>query len=168
MTARPPGPHTLKPSGCSTRGSRRRNGSPGRAPTAVRPRSFSCAGQWARAAEELHAWQREFPAAKLDGYLTLLGARYWAGRQKPEQAISLAEQLIAVSPASPYADQLLMLAADCETACGRPDRAAATLHSLIKDYPGSPLIPAAKEKLEGGSRFRVWGLGFGGRSGEVD
>ena len=42
-----------------------------------------------------------------------------------------------------------MLAADCETARGRTDRAAATLNSLLKDYPGSPLVPAAKEKLEG-------------------
>ena len=32
-------------------------------------------GQWARALEELLAWQREFPAEKIDGYLTLLYAR---------------------------------------------------------------------------------------------
>jgi predicted negative regulator of RcsB-dependent stress response len=109
---------------------------------------FLMSGQWARALEELQAWQREFPAEKIDGYLTLLYARYWAGRKKHDQAISLAEQLIAVNPASPYADQLLMLSAECETQRGRTDRAAATLNSLLKDYPGSPLVPAAKEKLE--------------------
>ena len=65
--------------------------------------------QFARAAEELDAWQREFPAEKIDGYLTLLTARYWAGRGKYAQAIAQAEQLQAVNPDSPYVDQVLLL-----------------------------------------------------------
>ena len=63
------------------------------------------------------------------------------------QAISQAEQLIAVNPASPYADRLLQLAAESEIARGKLDRAKATLESLLKDYPGSPLVPEVKKLL---------------------
>jgi TolA-binding protein len=104
--------------------------------------------QYVRAIEELRAWQREFPAEKIDGYWTLLFARYWAGRGEYAQAIAQAEQLQAVNRDSPYIDQLLYLAADSEVRRGRTDRALATLQSLLKDYPGSPLVPAAKKKIE--------------------
>jgi len=43
---------------------------------------------------------------------------------------------------------LLFLAADCEMRLGRKDRASATLHSLVNDYPGSPLAPLAKKNIE--------------------
>jgi tetratricopeptide (TPR) repeat protein len=103
--------------------------------------------QFARAAAELQAWQREFPTEKIDGYLTLLYARYWASRGKYDQAIAQAEQLQTVSPDSPYIDQVLFVAADSEMRRGRKDRALATLHSLLKDYPGSPLVPLAKKNI---------------------
>ena len=45
--------------------------------------------QFGRAAAEIQAWQAEFPQEKVDGYLTLLWARYWAGRGKFAQAIAL-------------------------------------------------------------------------------
>jgi TolA-binding protein len=104
-------------------------------------------GRYDRAAAQLRAWQREFPADKIDGYLTLLYARYFAGRKLYPQAIAQAEQLQAVSADSPYADQLLLVAAECEERRGRVDRALATLHGLVKDYPGSPLVPAAKKQI---------------------
>ena len=103
--------------------------------------------QYDRAAAQLSAWQNEFPADKMDGYLTLLYARYWAGRKKYPQAIAQAEQLQSVSPDSPYVDQILLLAAACEIQRERTDRALATLHSLVKDYPGSPLAPQARELI---------------------
>ena len=109
---------------------------------------FVKAGQFDRAAAEIHAWQNEFPTEKLDGYLTLLFARYWAGRKQYPQAIAQAEQLQSVNPDSPYVDQLLWLAAECQQQLGRSDRAAATLHSLLKDYPGSPLTPRAQAALQ--------------------
>ncbi|MEN6496154.1 MAG: tetratricopeptide repeat protein, partial [Thermoguttaceae bacterium] len=101
-----------------------------------------------RAVAEIRAWERDFPADKIDGYMTFLYARYWAGREMYAQAIALSEQLLAVNPASPYIDQLLFLAADCEVKRGQMDRAAATLHSLLKDYPGSPLIPTVRKTLQ--------------------
>jgi TolA-binding protein len=109
---------------------------------------FIAAKQFDRAAEELEAWQRQFPAAKLDGYLTLLAARYWAGRGKYAQAIAQTEQLQAVSPDSPYVDQALLLAAECQMRLKRKDRALAALQSLVKDYPGSPLVPVAQKDIE--------------------
>jgi len=108
---------------------------------------FIKSNQFDRAAEELQAWQREFPTEKIDGYLTLLFARYWAARAKYGQAIAQAEQVQAVNPDSAYADQILLLAANCELRCGREDRASATLHAILKDYPGSPLVPMIRKKL---------------------
>jgi outer membrane protein assembly factor BamD (BamD/ComL family) len=54
---------------------------------------------------------------------------------------------LSVNRDSPYADQVLLLAADSEMRRGRKDRALATLHSLLKDYPGSPLAPLAKKNI---------------------
>jgi predicted negative regulator of RcsB-dependent stress response len=98
-----------------------------------------------RAAVEIHEWQKNFPTEKLDGYVTLMHARYWAQRKMYPQAVALSEQLIAASPDSPYADQILLLAAECEVSRGKTDRAVATLHSLMKDYPGSPLLKEGGE-----------------------
>ena len=75
-------------------------------------------------------------------------ARYWAGRGKYAQAIAQSEQLQAVNPDSPYIDQVLLVAADSEMRRGRKDRALATLHALLKDYPGSPLVPLVKKNIE--------------------
>ena len=103
--------------------------------------------EFGRAGKELQAWQSEYPTEKIEGYLPLLCARYWAGRGKYAQAIAQAEQLLAVNHDSPYVDQLLLLAADSEMRRGRRDRALATLHSLLKDYPGSPLVPLVKKDI---------------------
>ena len=108
---------------------------------------FLASGEMHRAAAQLGAWQQEFPAEKIDGYMSLLFARYWAGRQMDSQAISLAERLLAVNADSPYIDQLLFLAADCEMKRDRVDRALATLNSLVEDYPGSPLVPTARDRI---------------------
>lgn len=108
---------------------------------------FLKSGELDRAAVELHQWQEEFPADKIHGYITLLMARYWFGRQQYEAAIAQAGQLSAVNPDSPYIDQLGLLAAECELARGNPDRAIARLEALLKNYPGSPLVPTIKERL---------------------
>jgi len=114
---------------------------------------FLKSGELDRAAEELRAWQDEFPADKIDGYLNLMLARYWAGREAYAQAVAQAEAQLAVNPDSPHVDQLLVVASDCEVERGRVDRALAFLNQLLKDYPGSPLVPAVREnvaKLEAG------------------
>lgn len=109
--------------------------------------AFLREGQYERAAAEIRAWQREFPTEKIDGYLTLMYAKYFAGRKLFVQAVAQAEQLQTVNPDSPCMDQLLLLAADCEAGRGRVDRALAFLHSLVNDYPGSPRVPEAKQRI---------------------
>jgi PKD repeat protein len=104
--------------------------------------------QFARAAEELFSWQREFPAEAVEGYLNLLLCKYFFGREMYDQAVAQAERLQAVNADSAYVDQILMLAADCELRHGKKDRALATLNSILKDYPGSPLIPLVKKNIE--------------------
>ena len=79
-----------------------------------------------RAWAELRRWQEEYPIDKVEGYLTLLQARYWAARSRWPQAIALAGDLVAINPDSPYADRLVFLAAECEEELGprrpRPGR----------------------------------------------
>src|SRR5208337_4925886 len=49
-----------------------------------------------RAWAELRRWQEEYPIDKVESYLTLLQARYWAARNKWPQAIALAGDLVAI------------------------------------------------------------------------
>lgn len=100
-----------------------------------------------RAIGQIRLWQTEFPTERIDGFLTLMYAKYWANLEQWDQAIAQAEQLQAVNPDSPYVDQILVLAAECEVKRKRPDRAIATLRSLLNEYPGSPLVPEVKKTL---------------------
>lgn len=109
---------------------------------------FLQAFEFDRAAPEIHAWERAFPGEKIEGQVTYMHARYWAGREKYGRAIALSNQLLTVNPESPYADQVLLLAALCEAKRGNAKAAAATLSSLVKDYPGSPLVPLAQQSLD--------------------
>ncbi len=100
-----------------------------------------------RAWAELNQWQDEYPIDKIEGYLTFLQARYWAARAKFPQAIALASDLVAVNSDSPYADRLAFLAAECDEKLGRHERARAGYQALLTDYPGSPLVAQARQKL---------------------
>ena len=101
-----------------------------------------------RAIAEIRDWQSDFPAEKVDGYVTYLYARYWAAREMYPQAIALAEQLMTVNKDSPYIDAMMALSAKCDLKRGKADGALATLNSLVKNYPGSPTVPAIKETLK--------------------
>lgn len=101
-----------------------------------------------RARIELGRWQDEYPIDKVEGYLTFLQARYWFSRGRWPQAIALAGDLLAINPDSPYADRLVYLAAESEEKLGHADRARAGYQSLLKDYPGSPLVGEARKRLE--------------------
>jgi TolA-binding protein len=104
---------------------------------------FLRSGELERARDELRRWRLDYPADKIEGYMSLLWARYWVAKGRPQLAIRAANELLVVNPRSPYADQLLFMAARCEQQLGRPDRAAAAYQSLIADYPGSPLVAEA-------------------------
>jgi TolA-binding protein len=100
-----------------------------------------------RAREELRAWQDECPGDKVEGYLPLLWARYHIARGQWADVVVVANDLLAVNRDAPHADSLVFLAAECEERLGHPDRARAGYQSLLSDYPGSPLVPAARQKL---------------------
>jgi PKD repeat protein len=113
-----------------------------------------------RAAEQLRAWEAEFPSDKMEGYLSYLLARYWLGRGQLGPANLILEQLLTVNRASPYADLVLFAVAEGESRRGQPERAIALLTQLVRDYPGSPVVPEAKAllaKLEEAQRRRQGG-----------
>ncbi len=99
------------------------------------------------ARQELDLWLAEFPTDKVEGYLPLLQAKYWIARKAWAPVTAIASDLLIVNAASPYADQLLHLSAQCEQHLGHSDRAVATYRSLLTDYPGSPLVDAVKKEL---------------------
>lgn len=100
-----------------------------------------------RARDELRLWQDEFPLDKIDGYLSLLQARYYFEKGRFPHAIVTANDLLAVNPESPYADRALFLAGESEEKQGQPDRARVLYQAIVTDYPGSPLVTAARQKL---------------------
>jgi predicted negative regulator of RcsB-dependent stress response len=101
-----------------------------------------------RAIAELRAWNLAFPADKLDGALTYLMARYWGARQKPDIVTALASDLVALNPTSAYADHILLASGIAQAEARNPARARAAFQSLLSDYPGSPLVPDARKRLE--------------------
>jgi tetratricopeptide (TPR) repeat protein len=100
-----------------------------------------------RALEELRRWQDMFPTDKIEGHLPLLQAQLAVARGKLVQPLVLADDLVVVNPVSPYADRLVFLAAECAEKLHRPERARAGYQALVADYPGSPLVAAARQKL---------------------
>lgn len=100
-----------------------------------------------RAIEALRTWQQEYPAAAYEGFITLVFAKYWIAKEKYSLAATLADRQITLNPDSSYIDELLLTAAEAQKKAGKPDAARAFLQSLVKDYPGSPFVPDAREKL---------------------
>ncbi len=100
-----------------------------------------------RARSELRRWQDEYPIDKVEGYLTFLQSSYSAARGKFPRSIAMANDLLAINPDSPYADRLVFLSGECEEKLGRAGRARTCYRSLVSDYPGSPLVVQARQKL---------------------
>lgn len=96
----------------------------------------------------LRQWRNQFPAEWLEGYWSLLAARLHLAERRWPQAVAAAEDLLAVEPDSPYADQLLDLAAQAEQQRGNPDRAVANWRRLAESCPGSPLVAEARRRAE--------------------
>lgn len=102
------------------------------------------------AAAQLREWVDEMPDCKLDGYYALLQARCLLTRDRFVAAIREAEDFLSVSPANPYADRLLLVAAEAESRRGNADSSRAYLERLLQAYPGSPEVPRARTLLEEG------------------
>jgi tetratricopeptide (TPR) repeat protein len=105
-------------------------------------------GNHPRAVAVLRQWRDAFPESLLAGDFWLLFAKYWKGVGHYRQASAMAERLLTIDADSPFADQILLVAAEAEVADDRLDRARALLQSILVDYPGSPLVPQVEERLE--------------------
>ncbi len=108
----------------------------------LRKRQVSWAGQ------KLAEWEKTLPLDKLEGYTSLLRARLYLERRRYSAAVNEAETLVRVNPASNYAAQLLMLAADAYGRLGKKPAAATALKRVVKDYPESPLAADAAGRLK--------------------
>jgi tetratricopeptide (TPR) repeat protein len=96
------------------------------------------------AGTELQKWSRQIPDCKLDGYYALLRARCDLARGRYSRARLEVGDLLAVDADSPYADRLLLVAAEAQARLGDKSKANDLLDRLIRDYPGSPLVPSAR------------------------
>jgi TolA-binding protein len=108
----------------------------------VRQKSLEAARQY------LDRWEDSFPLDRLEGYLSLMKARYLAARGADAEAAREAEVLVGVNPTSSYAADLLMLAAAAYDKLKKPDQAKAALKMIVEKYPESPLSVVAAQKLK--------------------
>ncbi len=108
------------------------------------------AGDLERAAAMLDDWGVQLPASREDGAAALLRARWRLDSGFADQAIRECEDFVRTASSDPYADQLLLLAAQARHRLKHDDEATTTLQRLIKEYPGSPLTNDARRILQDG------------------
>jgi len=104
--------------------------------------------RFADAWEFIKRWEMDIPLDKLEGYWSLLVARTLLRQKRYAEAAREARTLVKVHPASNYAAQLLLLAADAYRRLGKDDEAKAALRQLIEKYPESPLVGEAAKALK--------------------
>ncbi len=104
-------------------------------------------GQLRAAYEALSQWADEFPESKLDGSWHLAAARVALARGQYRQVLRVVADSLAVAPDSSYADQLVWLEVQAALKLGDRRRATQAARTLVQDYPGSPLVPRARELL---------------------
>ncbi|MGB2820938.1 MAG: tetratricopeptide repeat protein, partial [Phycisphaerae bacterium] len=100
------------------------------------------------AAEFVEQWEMDIPLDKLEGYWSLLVVRMHLARKQYNEAALEARTLVKVNPASNYAAQLLLLAAEAYRKLGKDDEAKAALRQLVEKYPESPLVGEAAKALK--------------------
>lgn len=100
-----------------------------------------------RAIEVIRQWETEFPLSKLDGAIGFFSAQYWMMRGEYKQTISEARTVAALAPDSAYTDRAIQLAAEALVASKQIPAAIATYQNLVKQYPGSPLVPEVKTAI---------------------
>ena len=93
----------------------------------------------------LNRWAEAFPLDKLEGYWSLMAVQLAAAERRYAEAAAEAEVLVAVHPASSYAAELLLLAAQAYQSLKNTEQYKATLKRVVEKYPESPLsLQAAK------------------------
>ena len=105
-------------------------------------------GAWKDARRFLTDWEWEYPLERLRGYSTLLRVKMAEKRGLPEKAAALAMETVRANPKSPYADQLLLAAADDYHKAKAEKLAIEAVEMILSDYPESHLVTAAAERLK--------------------
>lgn len=100
------------------------------------------------AEENLNTWEWERPPDRLEGYSTVLRARLLIRRSDFAGAAEHLSALVAVNPRSLYAPEALSLLADCLQAQGKFDDARAALQRILVEYPESPMVAKARQRLQ--------------------
>lgn len=96
----------------------------------------------------LNSWEWDYPEEKLKGHSALLRARLWAARHDHRRAAEEAEDLAAFDERNPYVPEALLLAGQSYEKLADTKRAVATYRRLVSEYPESPLVPQAQERLK--------------------
>ena len=96
--------------------------------------------EWVFALKTLEKWEWEFPMDRFDGHLALLWGRYYAERGEVHIAAYLLSSLQKTNPRSTFADQCLVLAAECYEKFDKPEKAREMREILRQEYPESPLV----------------------------
>ncbi len=104
--------------------------------------------RFADAAGFMEQWEMDIPLDKLEGYWSLLVVRMQLRQKRYKEASLEARTLVKVNPASNYAAQLLLLAAEAYRRLGKDDQAKAALRQLVEKYPESPLVAEAAKALK--------------------
>ncbi|HOF17570.1 MAG TPA: PKD domain-containing protein [Phycisphaerae bacterium] len=99
------------------------------------------------AEDYLDRWEQALPADKLDGFSTLYRVRLRMDQKQYAPAAREAETLVRVSPASNYAPELLLMAAECYEKLNDAPAAKAALKRVVEKYPESSLAATARKKL---------------------
>ena len=102
---------------------------------------------WDDMEDLLYTWQWQDPLEKLRGQWSALRIKLALARKDLPGAIKEAQILMQANPESQYAPEVLLLLAEAQTAAKEPAKARETLKRLIADYPDSPMLATAKEKL---------------------
>ena len=108
------------------------------------------AGRFYEADEILRTWSRQMPSCRLDGYYSLLRAQHALASGRHGEAVFEVEDSLALGPDTPYADRLLLVAAEAQARLGNQKQSQEFLNRLIRDYPGSPDVTKAKKRLAEG------------------
>jgi outer membrane protein assembly factor BamD (BamD/ComL family) len=93
--------------------------------------------QFDQAQQLLDLWGWEHPTDRIAGEWSLMAAKVARAKGEKESALRDAVECAKANPRSPYADRLLLLAAELHVELGRGDEAVELSKRIQKEYPES-------------------------------
>jgi len=115
---------------------------------ALETEDFLRRGELEEVEKSLYLWQWQDPEEKLRGQWSLLKTKLALKEEDFGAAVTEAETLVRVNPESQYVPEILLLLAEAEMKLKAPGKARAALEKLKNDYPDSPLVKEAEQRLD--------------------